>query len=182
MPASRHQQRYSRVDSPHGRRTFHQRDARESWTLGLTTRSSRAVDRAADLTLAEAGIAELRPSRSTMRARLTIMPSCSWQLPAPPTPSPCQPSCSVGLGCPSDPSVAAWRPPHQQRAATSAALIPRLGRLVIVTSRIHGASCPVAGSRTLTLTPPRHYRRGTSPAAVRTSSVRTDLERVASPA
>jgi hypothetical protein len=73
MPASRHQQRYSRVDSPHGRRTFHQRDARESWTLGLTTRSPRAVGRAAELTLAEAGIAEFRPSRSPMRTRLTIM-------------------------------------------------------------------------------------------------------------
>jgi len=73
MPASLHQQRYSRVDSPHSRRTFHQRSARESWTLGLTTRSPQAVGRAAELTLTEAGIAELRPSRSTMRTRLTIM-------------------------------------------------------------------------------------------------------------
>jgi hypothetical protein len=61
MPASRHQQRYSRVDSPHGRRTFHQRDARESWTLGLTTRSSRAGGRAADLTLAEAWYCRVTP-------------------------------------------------------------------------------------------------------------------------
>jgi len=40
---------------------------------GADDRSSRAVGRAAELTLAEAGIAELRPSRSTMRTRLTIM-------------------------------------------------------------------------------------------------------------
>jgi hypothetical protein len=40
---------------------------------GADTRSPRAVGRAAELTLAEAGIAELRLSRSTMRTRLTIM-------------------------------------------------------------------------------------------------------------
>src|SRR5512132_858254 len=127
MPAFRHQQRHSRVDSPHGRRTFHQRDARESWTLGLTTRSPRAVGRAAELTLTEAGIAAVARRRRTPAPadRLTIMTTMLAAATGAMSIIALLALVLGWLGLSVGPHR--WRPPHEQGAATSAGLVRKLG-------------------------------------------------------